>query len=269
MPQDTVFVSGGLNADVLPRRADRKVRDRWRHMTVPKGPQPGLAPSRENAIQDDVLLQGLLGTVVYVHAPLSDESEHVRLIQFRHPDGFDVIPFFSSLGAAERSRLRGIEILSLSGRSLMESTRGATLMLDPNDGGPLLYPEDITALLNTGTVFRVQKMDAPTSQVRPAQDVPTWLVPTLRTTLQRIEFVDAAYLLDRLDCNAADEPPGLLIWLVGDVVFAERAARWVGAALQPRCIGLERAIDIAFHDRATPLPSELEGFELQPAFKRM
>lgn len=93
------------------------------------------------------LLQGM----VFVHVPVSDDSKNIRLIQFRHPDGFDAIPVFTSAQRCARAASAAVKSLQLPCIELFVATRGATLMINPNDGGPVLYPEEITALLEKGT----------------------------------------------------------------------------------------------------------------------
>ncbi|MGX9780623.1 SseB family protein, partial [Stenotrophomonas maltophilia group sp. LNF336] len=82
-----------------------------------------------------------MDAIVYVHAPISDDAQTLRLVQFRHPDGFDAIPFFTSLDKAQAASSSAVRILGVSGRELLTGTRGATLMLNPNYGGVVLYPE--------------------------------------------------------------------------------------------------------------------------------
>ena len=108
--------------------------------------------------EEPAFFRCLLDAWVYTHAPLSDEHPRVRLVQFRHPDGFDAIPFFTSETKA-RFAGRGVaRTVKVTGRDLLEGTRGATLMLNPNDGGCVLYPEEVDALLRSGTVARVEKI---------------------------------------------------------------------------------------------------------------
>ena len=42
--------------------------------------------------------------------------------------------------------------------TLFYRTQGATFMLNPNDCGCVLYPEEVDALLRSGTVARVEKI---------------------------------------------------------------------------------------------------------------
>lgn len=223
---------------------------------------------RGNPAQEPVFFRRLLDAAVYVHVPASDDSGKVRLVQFRHPDGFDAIPFFTSLAKAQIAGSSAVRILPLLGRDLLAGTRGATLMLNPNDGGAVLYPEEIATLLDTGFMARVEKVDTAERLVRPAQGAPAWLGPTLNACLQPASFVSAAYLLETSSSETSDQPPGLLIWLVADMAFADRAARLVTTAIQPLCANLDFVIDLAIHDAGQPLPDHLDQPDLAPVFQR-
>ena len=51
--------------------------------------------------EERAFFKRLMDAIVYVHAPISDDAQTLRLVQFRHPDGFDAIPFFTSLDKAQ------------------------------------------------------------------------------------------------------------------------------------------------------------------------
>ncbi|APO97678.1 hypothetical protein BJD13_00345 (plasmid) [Xanthomonas perforans] len=113
--------------------------------------------ARGSAIEERAFFHRLMDAIVYVHAPVSDDAPTPRLVQFRHPDGFDAIPFFTSLDKAQAASSAAVRILGVSGRELLTGTRGATLMLNPNDGGVVLYPEEVAAFLDTGFLARVDR----------------------------------------------------------------------------------------------------------------
>ncbi|MBN9618170.1 MAG: dNTP triphosphohydrolase, partial [Actinobacteria bacterium] len=102
-------------------------------------------------------------------------AQTLRLVQFLHPDGFDAIPFFTSLDKAQAASSSAVRILGVSGRELLTGTRGATLMLNPNYGGVVLYPEEVATLLDTGFLARVERLAPAEFAVRPAQAAPAWL----------------------------------------------------------------------------------------------
>lgn len=59
-----------------------------------------LEQARQDRELEPAFFRYLLDAVVYAHAPVSDDHPRLRLLQFRHPDGFDAIPFFTSLEKA-------------------------------------------------------------------------------------------------------------------------------------------------------------------------
>lgn len=245
--------------------------------TRPQGRRPsaaeaGLEAALERARGDSdeelAFFKQLMDAMIYVHAPVSDDAPTPRLVQFRHPDGFDAIPFFTSLGKAEVASSAAVKILGVPGRDLLEGSLGATLMLNPNDGGIVLYPEEIATWLDTGFLARVEKPVPFEFDVRPAQRAPAWLAPTIAQSLEHASFVSAAYLLETRPAPNANQPSGLLIWLVADMAFAERSARLVTTAIQPLCSEVDVVIDLMVHDASQPLPEALDNPQVLPIFTR-
>lgn len=245
--------------------------------TRPQGRRPSaveadleaaLERARGDSDEELAFFKQLMDAMVYVHAPVSDDARTLRLVQFRHPDGFDAIPFFTSLGKAEVASSAIVKILGVSGRDLLEGSRGATLMLNPNDGGIVLYPEEIATWLDTGFLARVAKPVPFEFKVGPAQSAPAWLAPTIAQSLQHASFVSAAYLLETHQASTSSQRPGLLIWLVVDMAYSERAARLVTTAIQPLCSEVDVVIDLMVHDASQPLPEALDDPQVLPIFTR-
>lgn len=203
-----------------------------------------------------------------MHVPASDDSGKVRLIQFRHPDGFDAIPFFTSWEKARAASSASVRILTLAGRDLLAGTLGATLMLNPNDGGAVLYPEEIKALLETGAMARIEKVSMSGMDVRPVTYTPGWLIPALCTCLEQADFVFSAYILESRSMTDSEHMEGLLICLVANPAYAERAARLVTSALQPLASEADPIIDIVVHDASAPLPEYVTSLHIIPIFDR-
>ena len=97
----------------------------------------------------------------------------------------------------------------------------------------------------------------------------TDLAPAIARSLEHAHFVSSAYLLETHSSACAEQPPGLLIWLVVDLTFAERAARLVTTAIQPLCADLDVIIDLAVHDVSQPLPAGLDDAQISPIFTRI
>lgn len=231
--------------------------------------EAALERARGDSAEELAFFKQLMDALVYVHAPVSDDARTPRLVQFRHPDGFDAIPFFTSLGKAEVASSAAVKILGVSGRDLLEGSRGATLMLNPNDGGIVLYPEEIATWLDKGFLARVERLAPAELVVGPAVSTPAWLAPAISRSLEHANFVSSAYLLETHSSAGTEQPPGLLIWLVVDLAFAERAARLVTTAIQPLCADVDVIIDVAVHDVSQPLPAGLEDPQILPVFTRI
>lgn len=202
--------------------------------------------------EEPAFFRCLLDAWVYAHAPLSDPHSRLRLVQFRHPDGFNAVPFFTSEAKARAAGQAMVRIVKLTGRELLSAAPGATFMLNPNDGGCVLYPEEIATLLATGAVARVEKLQVEREDpfiVNAQIDPPAWLMPNLIALYAELSFVEAAYLLE----VAPPHAPSERTWLIALAVareHAERAARATITAVQPLCDQAELALDITTFDPA-------------------
>ena len=223
--------------------------------------------ARQNRELEPAFFRCLLDAVVYAHAPLSDDHPQLRLIQFKHPDGFYALPFFTSRAKALAVAGSTARLVELTGRALFEGTPGATFMLNPNDGGCVLYPEEIAALLDSGTVARVEKFDLEADTpflVMEEVNPPAWLLPMLMTLYEGLAFVEAAYLLE----VAPPEHPAQHTFLIAIGVapeHAERAARATIIALQSAATDADIPIDLTSFDPTQGLP----GYLRHPGVERL
>lgn len=210
----------------------------------------------------------LLAAMVYVHAPLSDDSKNLRLIQFRHPNGFDAIPFFTSARRSARAASTSVRVVHLSCLDLLKSTRGATLMVNPNDGGAVLYPEEVATLLERGTLRNFEKLEAEDRpcDIRSAESPPAFLVDALRTGVASTPFIRCLYLLDKRLGEEEQSRPILLIYLGADSAHMERAARHVMSLVHRLDHKLDRIIDVAVYDAAGARPEFLVQIGAAPVF---
>lgn len=202
----------------------------------------------------------LLNATVYAHAPLSDDHPRLRLMQFRHPDGFMAVPFFTSEEKAAFAAQSAARIIACTGRELLEFTRGATLMLNPNDGGCVLYPEEISALLGSGDVAPIESFKLEGEQpvlVSEQANPPYWLLPLLMTHYMELGYVHSAYLLE-IASPQAPEQKTLLIVLAVAPEHAERAARATFTALQQLCELHDLPLNITTFDPAEGKPEILK-----------
>jgi hypothetical protein len=215
--------------------------------------------ARTNREEEPAFFHCLLDAWVYAHALVSDDHARLQLLQFRHPDGFHAVPFFTSLEKARPPAGITAKIVPLLGRQFLELTRGATVMLNPNDGGCVLYPEEVDALLKTGTVARVEKIhldDNFSFLVSDQANPPFWLMPCLMGLYSQLSFVQVAYLLEVAPPHAPAERT-LLIALGVAPEHAERAVRASITEIQPLCAQNDVALDITTFDPAKEIPEYL------------
>jgi len=218
-----------------------------------------LERARTHQEEEPAFLRCLLDAWVYAHTPLSDDHPRVRLVQFQHPDGFFAVPFFTSEAKARFAGRGVVRTVKLTGRELLAGTPGATFMLNPNDGGCVLYPEEVDALLRSGAVARIEKIhleDDYSFLVSDQADPPFWLMPCLMGLYAQLSFVQVAYLLEVAPEHAPAERT-LLVALGVSPEHAERAVRASITEIQPHCAHNDVGLDITTFDPAKETPSYL------------
>jgi SseB protein N-terminal domain/SseB protein C-terminal domain len=143
--------------------------------------------------------RALLEATVYAHVPLDDRSGRIRFIQFHAPDGELLLPFFSDSGKSEAAARGRVRSLGINGRLFLESTLGATVILNPNNHWCKLYPEEVRVLLRTGHVAVLESdnyEERTNIAVAIPEDVPERLLEIFREILSTLPDVEAAYLVD-------------------------------------------------------------------------
>ncbi|MBV6689830.1 SseB family protein [Xanthomonas euvesicatoria pv. physalidis] len=224
--------------------------------------------ARSNHFNEAEFYSGLLNAMLYVHAPVSDDSKNVRLIQFRLPGGFDAIPIFTSARRCARASSKAVRALRLPCIDLLKGTKGATLMINPNDGGPVLYPEEVTALLKNGTLGTFEKIEQAGGSwdVRLAEKPSRTIVDAVCTGAASVSFIKHVYLLEKLAPNSACDEATLLIYLAVESTHLERAARHMVQVLQSLNPRPDTIIDIAVYDIAQARPEFLDRMGAVPVF---
>lgn len=208
----------------------------------------------------------LLQAMVFVHVPVSDDAKSTRLIQFRHPGGFDAIPVFTSAQRCARAASVAVKSVQVPCIELFRATRGATLMINPNDGGPVLYPEEITALLEKGTLETFEKLEPAggTWDIRPAQDPPLRVVEAVRAGAGSVSFIRKVFLLEKRETGSEDVV--LLVYVGADSVHLERAARHMVQVLQNIQPRSDAVMDVAVYDTETARQAFLGELGAVPVF---
>lgn len=224
--------------------------------------------AHSNHFNEAEFYSGLLNAMVYVHAPVSDDSKNVRLVQFQHPDGFDTIPVFTSAHRCARASSKAVTALRLPCIDLLNATRGATLMINPNDGGPVLYPEEVTALLKNGTLGTFEKIEQAGGSwdVRLAESPSRTIVDAVCTGAASISFIRHVYILEKRAPDSAWDEATLLIYLAAESTQLERAARHMVQVIQNLSPRPDIVIDIAVYDIAQARPEFLDQIGAVPVF---
>jgi hypothetical protein len=236
-----------------------------------------MAHAVQDSRHEQAFFQALLKAIVYAHMPASDrlDGERIRFVQFHRPDnGALVLPFFTDEKKARRALGTSERVIALSGRRLLELTRGATLMLNPNDNRCVLYPEEIDTFLRTGfianlTKFTVEEGKSPLIGP-PTNEPPSWMIDALITALAKLTYVQVAYIIGVYTTSESPQQTGFLIALGGDGQYAERAVHAVTTVLQPLCQEHDGpGVDMThFEHPAGQVPDWVSTFSLEPFYDR-
>ena len=212
--------------------------------------------------------RALLEANVYAHVPKHDDTGRLRFIQFVTPAGVTVLPFFTDEFKAEQASSNTVKTVMLSGRQLMEATRGATLMLNPNETPSTLYPEEIAALLDHGEVAVMESEVLPERQILVAipEPKPDWLIKPLVSLYQTLDYIDAAYVAE-IRLPEAPDRKLLLVILAVEKPNSERAARASVLTLQPICAGREVELDLTTFEPGSP-PDWIVDTKIKEFFSR-
>lgn len=228
----------------------------------------------EQSIQDfrkePAFFRALLNATVYAHAPLNDSSEKLRLVMFKSPDdGELVVPVFTDEAKAEFAARGNVRIVPLTGRTLFEITRGAILMLNPNDARCTLYPEEINELLASGTIAPVSKDQFVKNGTRcyKLDKLPRPLTKVLKKSLPNVMGVEVAYVAG-LKWRQPKLPDSVVIALGGHPDRAEREVRAVATALHRTIDALDQPVDIIHFDCNGAQPKWIRNLGLKPVYRR-
>ena len=160
-------------------------------------------------------------------------------------------------------------MIALSGRDLLEATRGATLMLNPNTMSCTLYPEEVAALLDQGTLADLDKTESLESPmlVGVPDHPPAWLIEHTVAALRKVPSVERAGLA-QISWPNEPERTRLLIAIGVPPIDAERAARAVLTAIQARCVSERLEVDLTAFDPAEETPEWLADPLEDPFYRR-
>ncbi|AGG88817.1 SseB protein [Rhodanobacter denitrificans] len=208
-------------------------------------------PSGENPEDaQEAVFRALLDATVYAHVPLESPPEGVmRFIQFVRPDnGQTVLPFFSDREQSDAAAGGNVLSMAMSGRSLFELTRGATLMLNPNLDAVALYPPEITALLEGRALgfFRKDEVAEDAKVLTGQPSISTAGLNTmLRSLFEREATVRAAFLSEVHHQDDRAEV-FLLLTVVVSLAHQERILQLATLAFKTEALQLDLPLNMRF-----------------------
>ena len=223
-----------------------------------------------NPSREPELFRALLDATMYAHTPIDDNSERVRLVMFKSPDdGSYVIPVFTDKAKAEFAARGNVRLVEATGREMLQATRGATVMINPNDVRCTLYPEEIDELLASGAIAPIQKdyFEEGQTQCFKLSKVPTALAKAMKKSLPDIRSIEVAYVAG-LRWREADRPDSLLIVLGGCADWEDREARATATALHGVIQQLNQPVDIVHFDSRYAKPGWITRLGLKPVYRR-
>lgn len=154
--------------------------------------EPGYAPEFYRCV---------LASEVYALIPTEghgmDEGK-MRFVMWRGGDGLDVIPYFASRAALRRALKPGWQPVKLLGRSFLQATCGATVVLNPNETASCrLSPGEVALLLDTGAVSQPEPSVLSEERLRaflPVDGSQSATIQSLAVLFSRHPSVQRAYV---------------------------------------------------------------------------
>ena len=215
-------------------------------LAAAKSPSEGESPEQTQ----DAFFKALLDATVYSHVPMGSPPEGVmRFIQFVRPDnGQTMLPFFSDKKQAEVAADNRVLVVAMSGRHLLELTRGASLMLNPNVDKIALYPPEITAILEGKTLgfFTTDEVATDTEVLVGPPSVPTVELNTLLHNLFEREATVKAAFLTEVHHQDGEAKVFLLLTIVVAKTYQERLVQLATLAFKTEALELALPLDIRF-----------------------
>lgn len=225
----------------------------------------------ENPARDIDFARALLDATVFAHGPLEEQDPgKLHFVMFRSPDDKEwVIPVFTDRAKVERATSPAVRILEMTGRELLELTRGAAIMLNPNDWKCTLFPEEIAQLLDRGTLPPIQRFQVEHEgdiNVYRLSVVPPAVRKAVKKALSTIPGVAVAYIVGTR--WKSGQPDGLMVAVGGHDPSGERAARAISSAMQLSPARIDRGVDVTYFNPRESEPPWIKGLRLRPVYRR-
>lgn len=215
-------------------------------------------PGSNPAKAQEAVFRALLDATVYAHVPV-EEPPHgrIRFFQFVRPDnGQAVLPFFSDRTQAEQPLRAGLTIVAMAGRRLFELTRGATLVLNPNLDTVVLYPPEVTAILEgreLGYFAQQEPIDNEAVLAAPPSIPTNEVDEVLRELFEREGTVKAAYLVE-VHTQGSKAEVFILLAVVAHSSVKERLLQLVTLTIKTKSPRMDLPLSIGFIDPGETLP---------------
>ncbi|GAB6196709.1 SseB family protein [Lysobacter xanthus] len=218
---------------------------------------------KERALADPArevdYLRALLDATLYAHAPVSDDSGKLHFLMFTRPDGLNVIPLFTELAQAQDAARNAARVIPVQGRQMLEATRGATLMLDPNDVGMTLYPEEVATLLDAGeAAIAPASADGPDLELQAPDPGDAWLMDVIAKAVEPIAAVMRLHLAAARPKGSTGEADRLLVIAAVPPAWGERASRAIATAIFKSGRPPRLAVDLATYEPGDALAASMD-----------
>lgn len=225
----------------------------------------------ENSTCEIEFARALLDATIFAHGPLEERDPgKLHFVMFRSPDDKEwAIPVFTERVKVERATSPTVRILEMTGRELLELTRGAAIMLNPNDWKCTFFPEEIAQLLDHGTLPPIQRF-----QIEHEGDVDVYrlsIVPpavrkAVKKALSTIPSVDVAYIVGTR--WKSGQPDGLMVAVGGHGPSGEHAVRAISSALQLSPQPIDRGVDVTYFMTKTSEPAWVKNLKVPAVYRR-
>lgn len=215
--------------------------------------------------------RALLDATVFAHGP-TEEADPVKLhfLMLKSPDDKEwVIPVFTDLAKAQRASSPTVRILAMSGRKLLELTRGGAVMLNPNDRKCTLFPEEIAQLLDHGTLPPIERFRIDSdgdAHVYRLEGVPRAIQKVVRKALSGISSAEVAYVAGAK--WKSGQPDGVIVAVGGGAPNGEHVARAISSALQLSPEPIYTAVNVTYFDPKASEPPWIKNLRIPAIYRR-
>ena len=206
-----------------------------------------IADSIADTSKEAELFALLLEATLYVHAPKKPNSERLSVVQFTTPQGVLAIPVFTDREKAEIAGRGNVRIVAIQGRRLFVATSGANIVINPNDAWCILYPEEISALLEGRILGRNPESVEINNEVRlrPAKEPSAAFLDLIANSLASTEPALDAWLTETDDEERILATKYVVV-VAAEALHHERIARSLALALSEVGESLGKVVDITF-----------------------